>query len=364
MLDFDPNIANQIATRRADVEDISPVKKAFTLRFTGANFRWMGIAREERAGWVTVYINRQSRALDWFPVSDPGRYFDGIEIGFRYVRGHIGKGKNPGMAASIAARQTLKPAEDHVLLLHCTKRAGFEELMRWYAGEKVLGVGAPPSPDEISGEGPYMPLLRNADKPDLDGGSLGAVTTREPINEAEGSQAGDLDEMLAGIETGHSDTVDDDTDTVVDEVGVGGGWIADPERRAAVEQHAVRMAKERYSNLGFLVEELGKPFDLLCTPTAKCEIGAPLVHVEVKGSLGPALVVHLTRNEVKDARGDGSWRSDLYIVSGISLSRDVSGAWVSSGGTAGWIEGWHPRDEDLTPTDFVYVVPQSHLITE
>ena len=137
-----------------------------------------------------------------------------------------------------------------------------------------------------------------------------------------------------------------------------GGWMADPERRKAVEMHAVGMAIARYAGLGFLVEERGKPFDLLCTPTGACVAGAPTVHVEVKGSLGSAMTVHLTRNEVADARGDGPWRSDLCIVSGISLARGDSGTWLATGGIARWIEGWCPHDDDLTPTDYAYVVPR------
>jgi hypothetical protein len=122
--------------------------------------------------------------------------------------------------------------------------------------------------------------------------------------------------------------------------------------------HAVGMAIARYAGLGFLVEERGKPFDLLCTPTGACVDGAQTVHVEVKGSLGPALTVHLTRNEVADAIGDGSWRSDLYIVSGISLMQDESRGWIPTGGVARWIEGWCPHDDHLTPTDFAYAVPR------
>lgn len=361
MLDLNPDTANKIAIKRTDVDDITPVKKAFMLRFTGTNRRWMGIAREERLDWVTVYINRQSRALDWFPVSDPGRFFEGVEIGYRYVKGHRGKGKNPGMAGSIAKLTTLNPEENHVLLLHCAKRAGFEELVKWYSGERVLGIGRSPSPTEISGEGPYAPLESSAASASLEAGPPGDMPSDQSMDMLHEEVAVPADPSLsdaAGNDAGTELAEDGDDAGSEDETETGGGWMADPERRKAVEMHAVGMAIARYVSMGFQVEERGKPFDLLCTPTDACA-GAPTVHVEVKGSLGSAMTVHLTRNEVEDARGDGPWRSDLYIVSGISLTQQESGAWVAAGGSARWIEGWCPLDDHLTPTDFMYVVPRS-----
>jgi len=358
MLDLNPDIANKIVTNRNDVEDIEPVKKAFMLRFSGTNSRWMGIAREERADWVTVYINRQSRALDWFPVSDPSRYFEGVEIGYRYVKGHRGKGKNPGMSSSIAKLRTLEPAENHVLLLHCAKRLGFEELVKWYSGERVLGVGEPPSATEISGEGPYIALERHAVSPTHEVGAAVGSQSGEPV------QARNMDvDRPSGpglLEIGSHDPdiipVGDDNDTD-QENDAGGGWLADAHRRKAVEMHAVRMAIAHYSGLGFLVEEKGKPYDLLCTPTNACPGETSIVHVEVKGSLGSAKTVHLTRNEVADAKSDGSWRSDLYIVSGISLIQDATGQWTAKGGAARCIENWRPLDDDLTPIEYLYAVP-------
>lgn len=358
MLDLNPDIANKIVTDRKDVDNIEPVKKAFMLRFTGTNSRWMGIAREERVDWVTVYINRQSRALDWFPVSDPNRFFDGVEIGYRYVKGHKGKGNNPGMSGSIAKLRTLQPAENHVLLLHCAKRSGFEELVKWYSGERVLGVGGPPSSTEISGEGAYIALERHAVSPIHEVGAAVGLLSGEPT----GVRDGDVDRPSG---PGLLDNVTRDPDIVPMEDGsdtdqendADGGWLADAQRRKAVEMHAVRMAIAHYTGLGFLVEEKGKPYDLLCTPTDACPAGTSMVHVEVKGSLGSAMTVHLTRNEVADARSDGTWRSDLYIVSGISLIQDAMGVWAANGGAARCIEDWCPLDDDLTPVEYLYTVP-------
>ena len=74
--------------------------------------------------------------------------------------------------------------------------------------------------------------------------------------------------------------------------------------------------------------------------------------------MSSATSVHLTRNEIADARLEGkTWRSDLFIASGIRLRADGAGAWVAEGGDVLCIEGWRPDDKDLEPTDFVYRVP-------
>lgn len=358
MLDLNPVIANKIVTARKDVEYIDPVEKAFMLRFTGKNSRWMGIAREERVAWITVYINRQSRALDWFPVVEPGRFFDGIEIGYRYVKGHKGIGKNPGIASSIARLRTLKPEENHVLLLHCTKISGFEELVKWYSGERVLGVGGPPSPTEISGEGPYIALERHPNSLIHEGGTAIGLLSGEPDGVRDFNVDGSSSPELLDNETCDPDTsLTEDVSDTDQESDADSGWLADPQRRKAVEMHSVRMAIAHYTGLGFRVEEKGKPYDLLCTPTDACPVGTSNVHVEVKGSLGSAMTVHLTRNEVADARSDGTWRSDLYIVSGISLIQDEMGVWAANGGASRCIEDWCPLDDHLTPIEYLYKVP-------
>ena len=110
--------------------------------------------------------------------------------------------------------------------------------------------------------------------------------------------------------------------------------------------------------LSRLVEK-GKPVDLLCMPGSRCAEGARVIHVEAKGTTSSGSSVHLTRNEVADAREAGkSWRSDLFVVSGIELRQDASGAWLARGGEAALFERWSPSDEDLTPTDFVCRLPR------
>ena len=105
--------------------------------------------------------------------------------------------------------------------------------------------------------------------------------------------------------------------------------------------------------------ERGKPFDLLCTPTSRCRPGTPVVHVEVKGSVSAASTVHLTRNEIADARLEGkTWRSDLFVVSGITLLPQAPGTWRGAAGVPELFEGWCPLDDDLVPTDFVYRLPR------
>ncbi|WP_295585763.1 DUF3883 domain-containing protein [uncultured Lamprocystis sp.] len=85
----------------------------------------------------------------------------------------------------------------------------------------------------------------------------------------------------------------------------GAGYDDDPAARKVIETHAVQRAREYYERQGYLVTELGKPFDLLCQRSAE------ILHVEVKGSRSSMQEVILTANEVKDAR-DPRWVSDLY----------------------------------------------------
>lgn len=136
------------------------------------------------------------------------------------------------------------------------------------------------------------------------------------------------------------------------------GRLTDPDQRKAVERRAVDLAKAHYEALGFVVQEKGKPFDLLCTPGPLAAPGLPVVHVEVKGSTSAAASVHLTKNEIADARQPGKgWRSDLYVVRWIELVQDNVGAWSGIGGDQEVHVNWSPHDDDLTATDFVYRVP-------
>lgn len=132
-------------------------------------------------------------------------------------------------------------------------------------------------------------------------------------------------------------------------------YESDPEMRRVIEQHAVSRAKNHYKNLGYAVEEFGKPFDLLCKK------GDEIIHVEVKGSRMKLNAVTLTINEVNDAE-NATWQSDLFVVDQIVVD-DSGEKLVPSGGVARVIHKWIPAREVLLPTEFRYQLPEeSHWL--
>jgi hypothetical protein len=136
------------------------------------------------------------------------------------------------------------------------------------------------------------------------------------------------------------------------------GWMQDPERRAAVESRAVELARIRYEQMQYDVLEIGKPYDLRCTPAALCTPGSPEIHVEVKGSVGSAETVIVTFNEVQHALESSRYRADLVCVTTIVLVRTSDGPWRGTGGSLAFIEDWRPAADDLQPTEYRYRPPK------
>ncbi len=356
MSDFSPDLAHRILTERArrkdDVTALDPNVRSCEYRFEGTNSRWMVISQDKHQNWIRVYANRQSRLLEWFPVDGPCLAFPGVEVGFRYLKGYKGGSGYPGIAASAAKRRSLRPEEDHVLMLHCSREEGFRELVRWYAGDLSTGLGSPPSPDETSGEGWFQPVVRSqaASKP-VDRAQA-AVPTSLPDTVAADPTAGEEQSGSADM------PVDPDSIESAAAPSSDQGWMQDPERRAAVESRAVELARIRYEQMQYDVVEIGKPYDLRCTPTARCAPGAPEIHVEVKGSVGSAETVIVTFNEVQHALEPSRYRPDLVCVTNIVLIRTSDGSWRGTEGNLAFIEDWRPAAHDLQPTEYRYRPPK------
>ena len=133
--------------------------------------------------------------------------------------------------------------------------------------------------------------------------------------------------------------------------GRGQSFVADAERRSAIERHAVEIAKAHYIALGATgITELGKPYDLLLT------LDNEKRHVEVKGSTVPNIeTVELTQGEVVHAR---SWKAtDLLIVDGIACGPGKNGPLTTEGGTVRLFRDWSPSDHALRPTHLRYTLP-------
>ncbi|MFF0318936.1 protein NO VEIN domain-containing protein [Micromonospora sp. NPDC005252] len=124
----------------------------------------------------------------------------------------------------------------------------------------------------------------------------------------------------------------------------------DPKLRAAIERHAVEVAKDHYRSLGATeIIELGKPYDLLVRGLG------PDRHVEVKGSAQPAANVELTVNEVTHARGNP--HADLVVVDKIAWISQTDGSYETTGGHTRIWENWSPDSAALRPTRYLYELP-------
>ncbi|ATX79122.1 protein of unknown function (DUF3883) [Mariprofundus aestuarium] len=131
----------------------------------------------------------------------------------------------------------------------------------------------------------------------------------------------------------------------------GQGRLVDPEKKKAIENHAMRMAAKHYANLGFSVDDTSSnsPYDYLC------KMNETQKRVEVKGTtMGPG-TVNVTFNEVESARSNGC-ETDLFIAHAINVERK-GGKFITSGGKKKIISNWTPKDADLTPTAYTYKVP-------
>lgn len=208
--------------------------------------------------------------------------------------------KKTSIRGSVSRLDTLNPKNHNVLLLHVDNPIAFENLFKWYMG----------------------------------------LSTNSPIIET----AIELSDVRS-----HTTSADKEEFYIEEIEPQFARYQVDPEKRKCIENYAVDWATKHYEMQGFLVIEKGKPFDLLCTK------GDLIIHVEAKGTTGPATAVILTRNEVTDAKNK-NWQSDLFIVCNIITVRDGE-IWLASGGTERIFEKWEPEDKSLIPLCYEYLVP-------
>lgn len=133
----------------------------------------------------------------------------------------------------------------------------------------------------------------------------------------------------------------------------GQGREDDPKKRKAIEIRAMLLAREHYEMEGYRVIDTSanRPFDY------ECMLAGELRRVEVKGTTSGPGSVTVTINEVNSARDD-SVLTDLFIVYGINV-RQKNGEWLAEQGEVKLISDWVPQDEDLKPTQFTYILPES-----
>jgi len=128
----------------------------------------------------------------------------------------------------------------------------------------------------------------------------------------------------------------------------------DTDRRRAVEEHAMELAKKHLITSGWRKEEISDT-SATCPYDFECRRGRRKVRVEVKGLSGSRGLVTLTRGEVNHAR-TADCPMMLVIVSNIEV-RDTKAGPKAKGGI---VEVWDPWEIDegrMTPSAFDYNPP-------
>ncbi len=131
----------------------------------------------------------------------------------------------------------------------------------------------------------------------------------------------------------------------------GQGFSASPERRKAIELHAMSVAIAHFKSLEFDVEDVSSnsPYDLLATK------GVEKVYIEVKGTSSGGEQVFLTKNEVTHAQ-DHAGECVLFIVYGIEIGGSPTSL-TATGGSYKILWPWVPAEVDLIALSFQYAVP-------
>lgn len=135
----------------------------------------------------------------------------------------------------------------------------------------------------------------------------------------------------------------------------GQGRLMDSRKRMAIDAWAMKKARQHYESLGYELTDTSKvaPFDYEAHKEGERR------RIEVKGLSGALGSVVVTAGEVKSAR-DANIRTDLAIIHNIVLVEAMQGVFEGEGGTVYVIEGWNPKDEQLTPLQYQYSLQPAH----
>ena len=129
----------------------------------------------------------------------------------------------------------------------------------------------------------------------------------------------------------------------------GAGYRTNAAEIRAIEQHAVRVARQHYEKSGWKVKELGKPYDL------EIKRGGATLHVEVKGTTSNGASVVLTYNEVQHHMRRRP-ENAIVIVRGIDIDPGTSPP-TASGGTLYERADWSIDQDRLQPISYKYTIP-------
>ncbi|MBM7774954.1 hypothetical protein JOD54_005158 [Actinokineospora baliensis] len=130
-----------------------------------------------------------------------------------------------------------------------------------------------------------------------------------------------------------------------------GRGLPQPEK-VVVERHAMDLASEYLTTLGWVVEDVGAT----CSYDIDATRPGEHLYVEVKGTTTDGAEVILTKNEV-DLMRENYPHTMLIVVHGIHLDRTGDEP-RASGGTRKVFHPWEVRDDRLRPMAFRYRTPE------
>jgi len=133
---------------------------------------------------------------------------------------------------------------------------------------------------------------------------------------------------------------------------LGQGYVSSPERRKAIEDHAMKAAEAYFTERGYEMRDTSanNPYDFVARKDGE------ILYVEVKGTAGAGKKVILTRGEVEHVR-EHPGQAALFIRHDIEVQVGEEGQ-VASGGEHRVIWPWDVDEGTLSPTQYDYVVPE------
>ena len=126
------------------------------------------------------------------------------------------------------------------------------------------------------------------------------------------------------------------------------GFQSNPRIRRAIEEYAMRWAKKRLEELGYMPKDThtNKPYDFICKVS-----GADL-YVEVKGTQGNGTSVSLSPNEVEHALKYRN--SALFVVHSVKVKGKRNP--IVSSGTERLLNPWRIKSGTLKPHGYVFTL--------
>ena len=125
------------------------------------------------------------------------------------------------------------------------------------------------------------------------------------------------------------------------------GFRISPEKRMAIENHAMEEATRHFRSQGYRIRNVSskQPFDLLCRKRRE-------LHVEVKGTSTAGEKILLTRNEVAHAR-NRRHRMALFVLREVRTA-EKRGRVIAHSGKQSVKVPWHIDETLLEPLGFEY----------